>query len=70
VGEIWIDLLVALIVVVAAVWTGWNMLTPRTAKRALAGHVQRFALGRGMPRVLRDLLLRTADRMAGTCCHD
>lgn len=69
-SEIWIDLLVALIVVVAAVWTGWNTLTPRTAKRALAGHVQRFALRPGVPRVLRDILLRTADRMAGTCCHD
>lgn len=69
-NELWADLIVAAIVIFAAVWTGWNTLTPRTAKRALAGRVQRLALTRGLPRVPRDLLLRIADRMAGTCCHD
>jgi len=68
--EIWTDLIVALIVILAAVWTGWNTLTPQAAKRALAGQVQRAALRRGTPRRLRNLLLNAADRMAGSCCHD
>lgn len=69
-GEIWTDLLVATIGIVATVWTGWNTLTPRSAKRALAGLVQRAALRPGLPVGLRNRLLGLADRMAGTCCHD
>lgn len=69
-SELLADLLVAMIVTAAALWTIWNSLTPRNAKRALAGRVQRFALRRGLPTGVRNLLLSAADRMAGTCCHD
>lgn len=61
---------VAVAVVAAAVWTVWSVLTPASAKRALAGWVQRLALAPGRSPAGRDRLLRLAERIGPRCCHD